>query len=367
MKNRPHTQHGFTVPEVILIVSALAIVTAMAMPDIAFFMGRQSVEQEKLSLGNIQKALDSYARECRKLPEPTNNPPRSDCNTGTSGGLTWYEALASFSNMSASNIQKDVWDNDRLYTHGTNTRSYREGDVIFHYATVRSVGPDRVNDSATPVTGDRVSDGWTTSQEDWDISSGDISPYANFTPNGDDLMVKYTDSQWKVDAQDESVQRMQRIVDALDRYAQARFNKEVNEDKNCISEKLFYPPSVSKEPPGAEHSNTNHPNDNCTDLGRFISDRYGDAVRNDVSVFTSGSEYVDTQVTDDVLRKNQMQVLMRILGLPEDHCCSPITGKAFYYYSNPPGGGDSPSDPGEYREMPPYFSPKVRIDPLPLP
>ena len=360
MNNRPHTQHGFTVPEVILIVSALAIVSAMAMPDIAYFMGRQTVEQEKLSLGNIQKALDSYARECRKLPQRENNPPRSDCNDPDvapgSGKKPWYEALSAFSNMSAKNIQKDVWDNDRIYTHGTNKRSYREGDVFFHYATVRSIGPDRKDSTSGDDEG-----------ADWAISDSDVSAYTSFKPKDDDLMVKYTDSQWKVEAQDESVQRMQRITDALDRYAQARFNEDMNKDEDCISEKIYYPPSVPSEP--AAHKNDEHPNEvaGCGDLGTSIDDRYGDAVLTDVFNFTKNlkekptpRKWIYTQVGDNTTRKEEMEALMRILGLPEDHCCSPITNEAFYYYSNPPGDGS-------YRTMPPYFAPQVRIEKLTLP
>ena len=41
-------QRGFTLPEVILIVSVLAIISGMAFPDIALFFQRQQVEQEKL-------------------------------------------------------------------------------------------------------------------------------------------------------------------------------------------------------------------------------------------------------------------------------------------------------------------------------
>ena len=354
MKNRTHTQRGFTVPEVILIVSALAIVSAMAMPDIAYFMGRQTVEQEKLSLGNIQKALDSYARECRSLPTRTGNPPRSECNARSPSAtdLDWHEALAAFSNMSASNIEEDVWDNDRLYTHGTDTRTYREGDVVFHYATVRSVGPDRRDGTST----NNVADDWTAGQQDWDISGGNVSNYANYTPDGDDLMVKYTDSQWKVEAQDESVERMQRIIDALDRYAQARFNEESHAGRDCISEKLFYPPSVSREP--VDHSNPNHPDTaaGCDDLDDRLVDRYGLAVLNDVQNI-AGSRWLNTQTNDANTREGEMKKLMRVLGLPEDHCCSAITGKPFYYYSNPPG-------PGGYATMPPYFTPQVRIEPL---
>ena len=365
MNNQTRKQLGFTLPEVILIVSALAIVSAMAMPDIAFFMGRQTIEQEKLTLGNVQKALDSYARECRKLPTRTNNPPRSDCNSNSGGNLEWYKALSAFSNMSAGGIQNDAWGNERHYTHGTNDRTYREGNVTFHYATVRSVGPDMINDADTTPTNQtptRVDGNWTNAADpDWEISGNNLSEYENYSPNDDDLMVKYTDSQWKVDAQDESVARIKRIIDALNRYAQARFNEEVHADGDCISEKLFYPPSHLSVDSNASHENPQHPNTACRNLNTALDQRYGLAVLQDVQTIT-GSAWLNTETTDDDAREDAMKALMRVLGLPEDHCCSPITGHPFYYYSNPPG--KDPLGNAIYATMPPYFPPQVRVDPL---
>lgn len=366
MKNPRSRQKGFTLPEVILIVAALAIVSAMALPDIAYFFGRQTVEQEKLTLANIQKALDSYARECKRLPARENNPSRADCQQpGASGSLPWYDALAAFSNMSATGIQNDVWGTPRVYAHAVQTRNYREGSVDFHYATVRSVGQDR----ADGFTGARVPDDWPAGVTDWE----DVAGYQTFSAEGDDLMVKYTDSQWKVEAQDETVQRMERIIDALDRYAQARFNEEVHADYPCVSEKIFYPPSWPAEP--AAHSNPYHPDDgsggrpDCTNIGGgsgtdigsglgypFIP-RYGRAVTEDVIIIT-GQAYVNTTILDIDTRRQQMQNLMRVLGLPEDHCCSAITGIPFYYYSNPP------APDGTYATNPPYFPPQIRVSPL---
>ena len=348
------SQKGFTLPEVILIIAALAIVSTMALPDIALFFKRQSVEQEKVVLRDIQKALDSYARECNALPSLTGNPLRANCQLeGTTGPLTWYEALAAFSNLSAENIQKDVWENNRRYTHGINSRTYRQGPVNFHYATVRSVGEDRCDNTTTglpcPISPE------ATFTPDWDISAN-LTSYEQFEVDGDDLMVKYTDNQRKIAAQDETVRRLERIIDALDRYAQARFNEEVHAGVTCISEKLFYPPSLQSEV--VSHNNPNHPDPDCRNLGTNINDRYGQAVLDDVLIISSADNWVDTQNVGLLPRRNAMITLMRILGLPEDHCCSAVTGVPFYYYSNPPTGA------GVYATMPPYFPPQVRVDPL---
>lgn len=345
---------GFTLPEVILIISALAIVSAMALPDIALFFKRQTVEQEKIILKDVQKALDSYARECNRLPTKLNNPIRANCQLeGSTGALTWYEALAVFSNMSAESIEKDVWGQNRRFTHGVDSRNYREGVVNFHYVTVRSVGENRCDDTIgglpCPINGD------ADFQPDWDISAN-LSAYEQFATQGDDLLVKYTDSQRKVEAQDETVRRLERIVDALDRYAQARFNEEVHAGGTCISEKLFYPPSQAFEP--EPHNNPDHPDVNCRSLGTSIEDRYGQAVLDDVQIISGIDRWLDTQNIGVIQRRANMIILMRVLGLPEDHCCNAVTGWPLFYYSNPPTAA------GVFASLPPYFPPQVRVDPL---
>lgn len=380
-KRATKRQRGFTLPEVILIVSVLAIISGMAFPDIALFFQRQQVEQEKLAMQEIQKAMDSYARECRRLPDVTGNPQRSDCTDDPgAAGLTWAEALAAFSNMSAESIAEDVWGTPRKYTHFVEPRNYREGPVMFHYATVRSIGGNQCDDTGTVgnapnpacvqggapassaqkaanraayISGADPDDSYTA---DWT----DVNTYGTYSAMGDDILAKYADNQQKIQAQDETIRRLERIVEALDRYAQGRFNEELLAGTACLSEMLYYPPSWSNEPEA--HSNTNHPDPACRSLGTSIGNRYGTSVRNDVSAIRGdATEFVNTVSLDDDTRMNQMRTLMRILGLPEDHCCNALTGDAFYYYSQP---GASVGGTCVNAVRPPYYPPKVSIDPI---
>lgn len=383
MVKTPKKQKGFTLPEVILIVSVLAIISGMAFPDIALFFQRQQVEQEKLSMADIQKAMDSYARECRRLPAAENNPPRTQCTEAPGGAgmnLTWAQSLASFSNMAAEKIANDIWGTPRKYTHFVETRNYREGPVEFHYATVRSIGGNQCDDTGTTNTapnptcvigGAPASTAQKTAnrnafidradpalnyEPDW----ADVNEYGAFSAAGDDLIAKYNDSQQKIQAQDETIRRLERIVEALDRYAQGRFNEELLQGTACISELLFYPPSWPNEP--ASHNNPNHPDGACQNLGTSIVARYGTRVRADVSnIRGDAQEYVNTVSADNATRLAEMRTLMRILGLPEDHCCNALTGLPFYYYSNP---GASVSGACVNAVRPPYYPPKVSIDPI---
>ena len=374
-------QKGFTLPEVILIVSVLAIISGMAFPDIALFFQRQQVEQEKLAMQEIQKAMDSHARECRRLPDVTGNPARSNCtDTAGGGALTWAESLAAFSNMSAESIAEDVWGTPRKYTHFVESRNYREGPVNFHYATVRSIGGNQCDDTGTTASSPNpacVQGGSPASsaqkaanradfidnadpngsyEADW----VDVNTYGVYSAMGDDILAKYADNQQKIQAQDETIRRLERIVEALDRYAQGRFNEELLAGTACLSEMLYYPPSWSNEP--AAHNNPNHPDAACRNLGTSIVNRYGTTVRNDVSAIRGdANEFVNSVSLDDATRLGEMRTLMRILGLPEDHCCNALTGDAFYYYSHP---GASVSGACVNAVRPPYYPPKVSIEPI---
>ncbi len=385
MKNRyqanSRRDSGFTMPEIILIISVLAIISGMAFPDIALFFRRQQVEQEKISMSEIQKAMDSYARECKRLPARTNNPTRANCTDAPgAAGIGWHEALASFSSMAPDSILNDVIGTERKYTHFVESRNYREGAVDFHYATVRSVGGNQCDDTgttATPASPACVSGGVQanaankaanisnfrdragitgTYQADW----ANVDQYGAYQLLGDDILVKYADNQQKIDNQDETIHRLERIIDALDRYAQGRLNEDLLLGTACLSELIFYPPSWSTEP--RAHSNSNHPDVGCRSLGSNITNRYSGRVRADVSAIRGDTnEFVDTINATTATRMAEMRTLMRILGLPEDHCCNAVTGEPFYYYSHP---GAVIGASCTYSLQPPYYPAKVAISPI---
>jgi type II secretory pathway pseudopilin PulG len=285
---------GFTLPEVILIVAVMAIMTTMAFPDIVSFFRRQSIEQERLALREIQRAMDAYANENLILPDASN----------------WHEELAAYTNLSPQGILKDSWNHERRYTVFSQQRNYREGMVEFFYATVVSGGEDRQVETAT----------WT-----------DLNGFASFQAEGDDIAVKFTDQETKQKRYDETVTRMERIITALDRYAQAQYNNAILSNEVNYDTKIFYPPS---------------------NMDMLPINGYGAAVVADSNAIVGGNVQ-----GGDV---ESMKGLMRLLGLPEDHCCnalSPATSpEAFFYVANPC------RDNG--RDRPPFMPPKVSIEPI---
>jgi type II secretory pathway pseudopilin PulG len=297
----PRRKQGFTLPEVILIVAVMAIMTTMAFPDIVSFFRRQTIEQERLVLRELQKALDAYANENLFLPDAIN----------------WHEELAPYTNLSPAGILKDSWNQDRVYTVASQIKVYREGTVEFFYASVLSGGENRETD--TP---------------EW----ADMNGYASYQAAGDDLLIKYTDHETKQKRYDETVLRMERIISALDRYAQAQYNNAVLANEVNYDTKIFYPPSNGDVIP---------------------TNGYGAAVVSDTNTIAGG-----TVISGDV---DSMKGLMRLLGLPEDHCCNALSPtsspEAFFYAANPQRVNASGSCIGG-SSVPPFVPPKISLQEL---
>jgi prepilin-type N-terminal cleavage/methylation domain-containing protein len=299
--NNPKNK-GFTLPEVILIVAVMAILTTMAFPDIVSFFRRQKIEEEKQVQSEIRKAMAAYSNENLDMPPDAS----------------WSGDLAPFTNLSDNGVLNDVWGRPRTYTVFAEDKVYREGVVTFYYATVVSSGEDAVMDTGT-----------------WN----DVATYATYQAQGDDIVSKFTDQETKQKRYDETVTRMERIIAALDRYAQAQYNNAVLNTEANYDLKIFYPQSVDDVAPAAG---------------------YGDAVAADTAAIVGGPVQ-----GGDV---DSMKGLMRLLGLPEDHCCNALAPasapEAFYYAANPrrvnaAGGCEAPTN-----IAPPFVPPKISLNPL---
>lgn len=357
-------QRGFSMPEVILIVAVLAIVAGMAFPDLATFFERQRIEQERIELEEIKNAMDAYSQQCGMLPDLDNNPTSATCRDENPGGsATWAEALAEFSNLSAGAIEVDQWGNPRKYTMQSNSVNFMgNSSLTFYYATLRSIGGNQCDDLNNPCNSrlaglqSYIS---TIENPDW----ATISEYGSFGAEGDDLVVKFTDNQAKSKAYETTLERLERIISALDRYAQTKFNTALvtSSGDACVNNKLYYPPSNSggwgTEWPGADVSDLDE--GPCPLYSSL--DLYDSEVKSDTTNIV-GQQYVNTESLTYDTRKTAMEGLMRMLGLPLNHCCSAISGEPFYYYSSP-GVDRSSNDSGDcvYNTQPPYFPPRVSL------
>ncbi|MBI1364309.1 MAG: prepilin-type N-terminal cleavage/methylation domain-containing protein [Proteobacteria bacterium] len=299
MTKRPNK--GFTLPEVILMVAVMAILTTMAFPDIVSFFRRQKIEEEKQVQNEIRKAMEAYDNENLELPPQAS----------------WSQDLSHFTNLADTGIAKDVWGHPRVYTVYSEDKVYREGVVTFYYASVASNGENNVFESGT-----------------WN----DVGAYGQYAAQVDDIVTKFTDQETKQKRYDETVTRMERIIAALDRYAQAQYNNAVLNNEPNYDTKVFYPPSSADVPP---------------------ANGYGNAVAADTSAIVGGAVQ-----GGDI---DSMKGLMRLLGLPEDHCCNALAPasapEAFYYAANPQRVNAAGGCVGG-STMPPFVPPKISLSPL---
>ena len=222
--------------------------------------------------------------------------------------------------------------------------TYRDGNFDVYYVTVRSNGPNTTDDTAAAYPS-YPSGRWST-----------VTQLGSYEAQRDDLMVKFNDTKLKTELFEETLRRMDRIVEALDRYAQARYNEALLTDDQGdgkVGNKLFYPPEIAdyQYPTGRTAAGFDESQEGSW---------YGMLVREDVQNRTDpSSNSLDSSDSDPDSRLAAMTALMRILGLPEDFSKDALTNEPFYYYSNP-----CPEGAATRRVSPPYMPPKVTIDPL---
>lgn len=345
---------GFTLPEVIMVVAVMAIVSAMAFPDIVSFFKRQSFEQEKIIQADIVKALDAYSKN-RTAQVATGSDTTGDGSTivtvplGDAPGAYadpkictetgWGKQLAGFSNLSAEEICNDVWGEPRIYTVARDMLSYRDGQFDTYYVSIFSPGENKTDDT-------------NMSKNPWTDAAG----YGAYQALGDDHVAKFSDVKLKTELFEETLRRMDRVVEALDRYAQARYNEAllINEPYNSL--KLFYPAEDQ------DYSNINAEDDRPVGIQQPGS-WYGEKVKTDVQNAAGQNSLATGSGVDSGVRKGEMEALMRVIGLPQEFCCNALTGEPFYYYSNPIIKMNSGMG-CKRRVEPPYMPPKLTIEAL---
>lgn len=346
---------GFTLPEVIMVVAVMAIVSAMAFPDIVSFFKRQSFEQEKIVQADIVKALDAYSKNRTAqaasggaddsgdgstiITVPLGDAPGAYANPQVCAETGWGKQLAGFSNLSAEEICSDVWGEPRIYTVARDMLSYRDGQFDTYYISIFSKGENKADE--TNKSGGAP---WNNADS-----------YGAYQAVGDDHVAKFSDVKLKTELFEETLRRMDRVVEALDRYAQARYNEALltNEDYNSL--KLYYP---------AEDQDYSNINGGQRPVGvQQPGSWYGTKVKDDVNSASGQNSLATGSGVDAATRKGEMEALMRVIGLPQEFCCNALTGEPFYYYSNPvikmnDGMGCN------RRVEPPYMPPKLTIEAL---
>ncbi len=326
---------GFSLVEVVMVLSVMAILMTVATPSILDFINLQREREEENVHREIQKAFEAYVRENGSLP----------------GAVSLTAELSRVSNLSQGQLDTDQWGRPRVYVMHTEQETFLDADVDINYVTVFTTGPDRIVDAGT------VGVAVDANQEPDVLTDGDwwhngvipVDEYQNVGAAGDDQLTKFTDYQIKIEQYNTTLERMQNLARALDIYAQSRLiEQQINYNQNqptppaapysvaaaaALDPKspsilMFYPPSDAPEAADAFYANADGQN------------YYSPNVLTDMGTYGFSGGRVDNGA-DDPTRRTEMILLMRLLGLPDSNCCSALhrgsdgEEKAFFYFSNP--------------------------------
>lgn len=317
---------GFSLFEMILVLGVLIALMTMIFPDVTTFLNYQKEKNEQLSMLQIKQAMNAYAKKCRSLPPanitggtaPYDVCGRSFSDVSAEGTLefkwdsqtdeeipVFAKELSSVSTLSARDFMFDAYGNPRTYRFGVLQKTFRNGQMDVYYATITSNGRDKQEDSST--------DPETAATPDWQEDFGldpiaDIELYAGYTSVNDDEVIKFTDEALKLELYDERVAQLKRIGQALDSFAYGMRSQDLLDGVDS-PELIYYPRSLP---------------DDATNPSSVYYAKVLEAMT-DVGL----GNVVNTANVDDV------EALMRLIGLPESYAYDPVTGERIGYVSNP--------------------------------
>lgn len=337
----PKPTSGFTLAEIILVVAVMAILVSLSTPPIVEFLKRRDIQNEINMQNDIVKAMKSYITDRTDLPPVPTSSPMDTCASGSTSPA-WAVSLSRYSNLSARQMSCDVWNRPRVYAMFARDETFLGSTIRIHYASIHSSGPDLDADGASstaggardstpgiPISGDNFSAPNTGTTWWHRITNDDnkLNAFVAMQPANDDQLIRFTDYPDKVDKYKVSLERLERIAQALESYAKTRYNEAVvacgGSCANPPEDFIFYPPSS---------------------LGYNANHYYG-TVKDDTLDYNNSVATFSASTTN-ATRRTQMINLMRLLGLPEEYCCDALRtydpgGGAkpletpFYYFSNP--------------------------------
>jgi prepilin-type N-terminal cleavage/methylation domain-containing protein len=285
---------GFSLVEIIIVVGVLAILAGLSFPTLLQFLKQRDVTTERAAQLQISQAFQAYIAQNGNLPADSGS---------------WATELAPFTNLSPNQLLKDTWSNDRRYIMFQRNETLLGQSVPVFYVSVHSRGPDlRASAVANsiPVNGNdyqaATDSGW------WKAQADPTAAYASLAPAGDDLMVKFTDYTDKIEKYNLTLKRLQDIGAALESYSRTKFAEALSAGVLGAENFIYYPPAQ------------------CPLTGSCTVDNwaeYGSNVKTDVATIQGGSQVLNMSDTNST-RRTAMINLMRVLGLPDTHCCSAI-------------------------------------------
>ena len=312
------SRQGFTLAEMVIVIGVLAILVGISTPALFQMMLRQDIQEEEIALQEIRKAIEAYAADRNILPENTDD---------------WSAQLAGFTSLSQREISSSIWGHPRTFRMLETNRQVQNVAVTITYVTVLSTGPDRTaNEVSNLLPVSSVQFAADTDSGWWYRQPDPIAAFGAVAPTGDDLIMTYTNYPEKMEQLQETLKRMNRIVGALDAFSKTRYSELVSRcasetrDANgnvtgtwatlCnggMPERLIYIPR--SQPPTGNDADANY--------------------YDDPTAAPSAAPVAFNPSNNRAARQDEMQAIMRTLGLSDETCCSAVTGEPFYLYSNP--------------------------------
>ncbi len=336
---RLRTNKGFTLIEMVITVAVMAILVSLSLPAIFEYLRQRDYQREEIALGEIRKALQAYLAQTGTLPVED-----------VSGANAWYKQLAGYTSMAENEIANDVYGRMRTYVRYENTqRSMFGNPVSVFYATVHSMGVNgKAEDSYKNASGSDITiSGMSVSGNAFDAANGGsstwwkkqsgataqaiadnvVTSFSGLRPGGDDHLMRFTNYSEVLDRYNLTIQRLDTLTEALETYSRSRYAERVSwcvanpANVNCtdgVPEKtIYYPRAI----PSAANT-------------EVVSGSSRNVLYDDTTAVVNNSSAVTS-------RRQDMEKLMDLLGLPRENCCSALTmgtdnlPQPFFYFSNP--------------------------------
>lgn len=298
---------GFSLPEVVLVVAVLSILTTLVYPYFAQYINAQKEQDEQRIQLEIVRAVDAYVKDKGVFPQTTT--------------LTAFaEDISPYSNLLPNEIETDKWGKRRYIKHLKHVREYREVSVDTNYMFVLSLGEgvglngcfgEGLTKECDPTVFEPVIDASLTT----------VADFQNLSAPDGDILTAYSDVSLKMGWYTKTRQRLEAISGALKEYATVQRYEGIVNGKSNMG--IYFPPS-------SEEYAASQPL-------YLISDEAKNEILEELGNAT-------VRQTPDDVRYKDMKGLMRLIGLPESYCCTPLfrvtvkgesVERPFYYYSNP--------------------------------
>lgn len=354
LRRRLAVSQGFTVAEMILVVSIMAILITITAGPVVELIRQRDVQQERNIQIELQKALQSYVESQKQLPVDAVGAVTSPSN--------WFNALARYTNLSPNQIRFDVWGNERRYIRNVSAETMLGTTVPVYYATIISAGANNKAESGTNVpatatgafgysaaAGGSIGGYQAYNNAGWWRNKGNfVQAFSDSDEDGDDIMMRFTDYPSKVEKYNLTLERLNRIAEALETFNKANYAeaiklantrsdgkvKDAKEVYRLPENLIYYPMGYSSQAGASTPAKDNWAN-YFYNSSKAMSDAKNKSVATDGSVYNG---------TGNVTRWDDMVALMRALGLPDSDCCSALDSfmdgtvrkeMPFYYSGNP--------------------------------